>query len=425
MAEAPRFQAPKGTFDVLPPESARWERLLACFAALAGQSGFGLIINPMFEDIGVFHRGIGEGSDVVTKEMYEFRDKGNRHLALRPEGTASVVRAYVQHRPAVPFKAWYATPAFRYEQPQAGRYRQHHQLGVEALGSDDPDLDVEVIALAQGLYRAVGLTQLELRINSMGDRDCLPAYRAALADYLAAHCDELCPEHRATATANPLRVLDCKQPECRSVTEGAPTTIDFLCEPCSKHFERVRLGLDRLGLAHRVDPRLVRGFDYYTRTTFEFASSALTSAQNAVGGGGRYDGLVEQLGGPPTPGIGFGVGIERVLLACDAESVFAAPSSTVDVFVVDTTGGAEALEIAGALREAGLRADRAFDARSMKAQMRAADRSGAAVVVIVGEAERASGTVVIKPLRGQPGTTDQRTVQKMSVAAAVNEMLAG
>ena len=423
MAEAPRFQAPKGTFDVLPPESARWERLLASFAALAARSGFGLILNPMFEDVGVFQRGIGEGTDVVTKEMYEFRDKGDRRLALRPEGTASVVRAYVQHRPPVPFKAWYATPAFRYEQPQAGRYRQHHQVGVEALGSEDPDLDVEVIVLARDLYRSVGLRRLELKLNSMGDRDCLPVYREALTTFLAQRLDQLCPEHHETASANPLRVLDCKRPECLAATADAPATVDFLCEACRKHFERVRSGLDQLDVGYRVEPRLVRGFDYYTRTTFEFASGALSSAQNAVGGGGRYDGLVESLGGPPTPGIGFGVGIERVLLACDAEGVFPVPPDTVDVFIVDTTGGGEALVTARQLRDAGLRVDRAFDARSMKAQMRAADRSGASVVVIVGETERSAGTAVVKALRNHPVGGEQRIVPRSEVPAVVEELL--
>jgi histidyl-tRNA synthetase len=420
VAEAPRFQAPTGTFDVLPPASARWQELLARFSGVAGGAGYGLVINPLFEDVGVFLRGIGEGSDVVTKEMYEFVDKGDRRLALRPEGTASVVRAFVQHRPPVPFKAWYATPAFRYERPQAGRYRQHHQLGIEALGSEDPDLDVEVVAVGHDFYRSLGLRRVTVKVNSMGDRDCLPGYRAALAEYLEAHAGELCDEHREKWRANPLRVLDCKKPACRAATTDAPKTVDLLCEPCRKHFERVRTGLDDVGIEHVLDFRLVRGFDYYTRTTFEFVAEALSSAQNAVGGGGRYDGLVESLGGPPTPGIGFGMGIERLLLACDAEEVLPGPAAQVDVFVVDVTGGAQALALTAELRRAGVRADRAFDGRSMKAQLRAADRSGAEVAVIVGEDELTAGTAVVKAMSGGEG---QQVVARGEVLRAVRALL--
>ncbi|HET6809522.1 MAG TPA: histidine--tRNA ligase [Acidimicrobiales bacterium] len=422
MAEAPRFQAPTGTFDVLPPASARWQELLARFAGVVGGAGYGLVINPLFEDVGVFLRGIGEGSDVVTKEMYEFVDKGDRRLALRPEGTASVVRAFVQHRPPVPFKAWYATPAFRYERPQAGRYRQHHQLGIEALGSEDPDLDVEVVALGHDFYRSLGLQQVTVKLNSMGDRDCLPAYRTALAGYLEARAGDLCAEHREKWRANPLRVLDCKKPECRAATADAPKTVDLLCEPCRKHFERVRTGLDDIGIAPVLDFRLVRGFDYYTRTTFEFVAEALSSAQNAIGGGGRYDGLVESLGGPATPGIGFGMGIERLLLACDAEGVMAAPAAQVDVFVVDVTGGAQALSLTTELRRAGVRTDRAFDGRSMKAQLRAADRSGAAVAVIIGEDEVTAGTAVVKAMSGG---ARQQAVARAEVVSTVRGLLTG
>ncbi len=316
-------RAPSGTHDVLYPESARWEAVLAGFAAQVEAAGYGLAHTPIFEDVKVFRRGIGEASDVVGKEMYEFEDRGGRALALRPEGTAPMVRAFVQHRPPLPWKAWYATPAFRYERPQAGRYRQHHQVGVEALGPSDPDLDVEVVSLADGFFRSLGLADFALRLNSMGDGVCRPGYLDLLSEYLAERRDELCPEHQERLEANPLRVLDCKRDACRAATEDAPALVDHLCDPCRAHFRRVVDGLDALGVRYRFDHRLVRGFDYYTRTTFEFASAALESAQNGIGGGGRYDGLVEMLGGPPTPGIGFGIGIERLLLACDAEGVFA------------------------------------------------------------------------------------------------------
>ena len=392
----PEFQAPVGTRDVLPPESARWERLIALFAGRVGRAGYGLVVSPVFEDIGVFER-VGESTDVVRKEMYDFEDKGGRHLALRPEGTASVVRAWVQHRQTLPFKAWYAAPSFRYERPQAGRYRQHHQLGVEALGTDDPDLDVEVIALAHGLYVDVGLTRVRLLLNSLGDANCRPAYLDALRSYLLEHRDELCDEHKARIEENPLRVLDCKRDSCVRVTAGAPRMVDYLCDECAAHFNRVRAGLDELGISYELEPRLVRGLDYYTRTTFEFQAPALESAQNGIGGGGRYDGLAEQLGGPATPGIGFGIGIERVLLACDAEGVFPTPSAAVDVFVVDVTGSA-ALKLTADLRNAGVRADRAFDNRSMKAQFKAADRSGAQLAVVVGPDELERGIATVQSL---------------------------
>jgi histidyl-tRNA synthetase len=329
-----------------------------------------------------------------------------------------VVRAFVQHRPPLPWKAWYATPAFRYERPQAGRYRQHHQLGVEVLGVTDPDLDVEVVSLADGFFRSLGLAAFDLRINSMGDEVCRPAYLELLSAYLAEHRDQLCPEHRGRLEANPLRALDCNREECRRATAGAPALVDHLCDPCRRHFERVCAGLDALGVPYAFDHRLVRGFDYYTRTTFEFSSGALASAQNGIGGGGRYDGLVEMLGGPPTPGIGFGIGIERLLLACDAEGVFPVAPPGLDAYLVDVVGGEVARDITAELRRAGLRADRAFDGRSMKSQLKSADRSGARVALIVGPDEVAAGTVSLRPLRG---TGEQRSVARAEVVEAVWE----
>jgi histidyl-tRNA synthetase len=414
-------RAPSGTHDVLWPESTRWEAVLAAFAARVEAAGYGMTHTPIFEDVRVFRRGIGEGSDVVGKEMYEFEDRGGRHLALRPEGTAPMVRAFVQHRPPLPWKAWYATPAFRYERPQAGRYRQHHQLGVEALGPEDPDLDVEVVSLADGFFRSLGLSDFELRLNSMGDGVCRPDYLELLRHYLEERREQLCPEHRERLDANPLRVLDCKREACRQATEDAPALVDHLCDPCRAHFARVVAGLDALGVGYRFDHRLVRGFDYYTRTTFEFASGALESAQNGIGGGGRYDGLVEMLGGPPTPGIGFGIGIERLLLACDAEGVFPVEPVPLDAFVVDVAGGEAARDLTAELRAAGLRADRSFDGRSLKSQMKGADRSGARVALIVGPDEVAAGTVTVRPLRAGG---DQRSVARAGVVEAVREAVA-
>jgi len=402
----PEYRAPVGTHDVLPPESARWAGLVARFADRVGRAGYGLVVSPTFEDVEVFGR-VGETTDVVRKEMYDFADKGGRRIALRPEGTASVVRAFVQHRPPTPFRAWYAAPSFRYERPQAGRYRQHHQLGVEALGTDDPDLDVEVIALAADLFADLGLRRVELHLNSLGDETCRPAHRAALVEWFTARRDQLCDEHRDRIEENPLRILDCKRPGCRAASEGAPRMVDMLCDDCAAHFARVKGGLDGLGVAYVIDPLLVRGLDYYTRTTFEFAAAALDAAQNGVGGGGRYDGLAEALGGDPTPGIGFGLGIERILLACDAEGVFPAADANVDVFVIDTTGGEAALAITHELRAAGIAADRAFDDRSWKAQLKVAQRSGAALAVSV----EADG-ITIRTLRekGEPEAVDRADI---------------
>jgi histidyl-tRNA synthetase len=415
------FQSPTGTRDVLPPESARWRALIARFDGLAGLAGYGLLVSPMFEELGVFQR-VGESTDVVRKEMYDFEDKGGRHLALRPEGTASVVRAYVQHRPTPPWKVWYCAPSFRYERPQAGRFRQHHQLGVEALGAEDPELDVEVIALARSLYDAVGLQHVTLVLNSIGDAVCRPAYLELLDAFLVESDERLCREHRQGARQNPLRVLDCKRPECREATAAAPRIVDHLCEPCADHLGAVRSGLEALDVAYLLDARLVRGFDYYTRTAFEFQASALESAQSTIGAGGRYDGLVEALGGPATPGVGFGIGIERVLLACDAEGVLPVPATNVDVWVVDVTGSGAAGELAWALRRAGVAADRGFDARSMRAQMKLADRSGARLALIVGDEEQRSGTVSVRDLRADGG--DQQVVARHAVVAHVKELLA-
>ncbi len=379
---APKFTAPKGTFDVLPPESARYEALIGLFAQHAQRYGFGLLVQPMFEDVGVFQR-LGGSTDVVRKEMYDFTDKGDRHIALRPEGTAQAARAYLEHHPTPPWKVWYTGPKFRYDRPQKGRYRQHHEVGVEAIGTSDADIDVEVISLAWGFYAALGLTRLRLRLTSLGDKNCRPAYRAELEAYLTEHRDQLCPEHVDRISENPLRVLDCKRDACISATKDAPHMLDRLCDECEAHFARVKQGLDAAGIAYDIDPSLVRGLDYYTRTTFEFEAAALEAAQNAAGGGGRYDGLIEQLGGPETPGIGFGLGIERILIACDAEGVFPAPASRLDVFVIDTIGGETGRDIAHDLRGTGVRVDRAFDGRSFKSQMTAAMRSGARFGVVV------------------------------------------
>ena len=405
----PRFQALRGTRDVLSPESERQRALVEVFADQCRRAGYGQIVSPIFEDLGVFLR-VGDSTEIVTKEMYEFEDRDGRRIALRPELTASVVRAFVQHNPTVPWKVWYEGPQFRHERPQAGRYRQFSQVGIEVLGSDDAFVDVEVIALGWRFYQALGMSEVRLLLNSLGDDDSRPAYLTALRDHLSARRHDLSHHARETLEKNPLRVLDSKRPEDADVIADAPLMVDFLAAETAAHFATVRAGLDALGIPYEISPRLVRGLDYYTRTTFEYTSDALDSAQNAVGGGGRYDGLAESLGGKPIPGV------ERILLACDAESTFPPPGLAPAVFVVDVTGGMQATELVDALRRAGISADRGFDGRSMKAQMKLADRSGACWAIIVGEDELAASTVTIRDLLGDEGQT---TVDRADVLAEI------
>ena len=395
----PEFQTSPGMRDILPPESARWRRFVQAFADVVEGAGYGQVIPPLMEDLAVFHR-VGDATDIVTKEMYDFVDKGGRHVALRPEQTASVCRAFVQHRPQTPWKVFYAGSNFRYEKPQRGRYRQFDQVGVEVLGADDPYLDVEVIALGWEFYRRLGLRQVTLLLNSLGEPDDRARYVAALRAYFTQHVADLSEGSRTTLERNPLRVLDSKRREDAPVIAGAPKIAEFYSDAAAAHFEAVQSGLRALDIPFTIDAKLVRGLDYYRRTTFEYQGGTLDSAQNALGGGGRYDGLVESLGGPATAGVGFALGLDRTLLACDDEGVFAPAPATVDVFVVDTTGGLEALTITAALRAEGIAADRAYDGRSMKSQMKGADRSGARVAVIVGSNELEEGVVTIRPLRG-------------------------
>lgn len=394
----PEFQTSPGMRDILPPESARWRRFVEVFAQVSESAGYGQVISPLLEDLGVFQR-IGDATDVVTKEMYDFVDKGGRHIALRPELTASVCRAFVQHRPLTPWKVWYTGSQFRYEKPQRGRYRQFDQVGIEVLGADDPYLDVEIMALGWQFFRALGLSKVTLLLNSLGEPADRARYVDALQAYFEANLSSLSEASKVTLQKNPLRVLDSKRPEDAPLIAAAPRIAEFYSPLAAAHFEAVQAGLDALGIPFTIDPKLVRGLDYYRHTTFEYTGGTLESAQNALGGGGRYDGLVESLGGPSTPGVGFALGLDRTLIACDDEGVFPPPVNDVDVFVVDTTGGLQALQITDQLRAAGIRADRAFENRSMKSQMKVADRSGAAWAVIVGSNELEAGEVVVRPMR--------------------------
>lgn len=395
------FKAPKGTYDVIPPFSALWLVVRDALSTPPRISGYGYIETPIFEDTALFVRGVGESTDVVSKEMYTFEDKGGRSLTLKPEGTAGVLRAMLENRMdrgALPAKVWYTGPHFRYEQPQSGRYRQHTQVGVETIGSSDPALDAEVIWMAHHAQRNIlGLKQVRILVNSLGCHECRPGYRETLVSFLNG-CD-LDEATRARAAINPLRVLDDKRPAVQAQLTEAPLMPDHLCADCSEHHKKVLEYLEVLGVQYESAPRLVRGLDYYVRTTFECVHDGL-GAQSAIGGGGRYDGLIETLGGPAIGGVGFGLGVDRTCLAVQAEALNLINESSADVFLIPV--GQEAITkvvgLAGEIRTSGISADIAYDGRSIKAAMKSADRSGAKFAVIIGEDEIANSSAVIKNL---------------------------
>jgi histidyl-tRNA synthetase len=392
------FQAPKGTYDVLPGSGFLGVR--DGLLAPSQLAGYGYLEAPVFEDTELFARGVGASTDVVTKEMYTFEDRGGRSLTLRPEGTAGVVRTVLEHglqNGRLPVKVRYAGPMFRAERPQAGRFRQFQQVGIEALGSSDPMLDAEVIALAWQGFSGLGLTDVRLLLTSLGDASCRPAYRDELMAFLAGL--ELDEATRARAEINPLRVLDDKRPEVQAQLESAPLISDRLCAECKAHHDEVVDSLHALGVPFEPAPRLVRGLDYYMRTTFEFVHDGL-GAQSAVGGGGRYDGLSELIGGPALPGIGWALGIERTLLALTAEGLALPAERGLEVFVVPlgATAKAWALTTVAELRAAGVAADMVFGERGMKGSMKAADRSGARWAVVVGDRDLEAGVAQLKDL---------------------------
>jgi len=396
---APR--APKGTYDLLPDEAARRDAMVSAAARLFAAYGYRRIVTPEFEETGLFERGVGEATDIVRKEMYTFVDKGERSLTLRPEGTAPICRAYVEHglhKWPQPVKVWYYCPMFRYERPQAGRYREHYQFGVEAIGSADPAVDAEVIALLAALFAELGVEGARLNMNSMGDLACRPAYVDKLRGYLRGREGELCGDCLERLDLNPLRTFDCKVESCRAVLDEAPRIIDHLCADCREHFDAVLELVKRAGLEPHLDFRLVRGLDYYTRTTFEFNSDRL-GAQSGVGGGGRYDGLIEQIGGAPTPGVGWGSGLERIALAMRDQPL---PSSAPDVYVVSFSDEARAaaFSVAQELRGAGLAAELDLAGRSPKGQLKQAGRSGAKLAVLLGLDELGAGLVRLRTMAG-------------------------
>lgn len=415
------FAAPKGVPDYVPPASAGFVAVRDGLLTAARRAGYGDIELPIFEDTALFARGVGESTDVVSKEMYTFADRGDRSVTLRPEGTAGVVRAVIEHgldRGQLPVKLCYSGPFFRYERPQAGRYRQLQQVGVEAIGVDDPALDAEVIAVADAGFRSLGLDGFRLEITSLGDDTCRPAYRELLQQFLFRL--DLDEETRRRAQINPLRVLDDKRPQVREMTADAPVMLDHLSDAAKAHFDTVLAHLAALGVPYEVNPRMVRGLDYYTKTTFEFVHDGL-GAQSGIGGGGRYDGLMSQLGGQDLSGIGFGLGVDRTLLALAAEGKSVGATTRCDVFGVGLSEAAKLrlAVLAGRLRAAGVRVDLAYGDRGLKGAMRAADRSGAVVALVAGDRDLAAGTVGVKNL----ATGEQVDVPIDDVVAQVLDRL--
>lgn len=391
---------PKGTKDVLPKESYKWQYIEKKARETAKKYSVKEIRTPTFEHTEVFLRGVGDTTDIVNKEMYTFLDKGERSITLKPEGTSAVVRALIEDglfNEALPLKLYYITPCFRYERPQAGRLREFHQFGVEVFGAAGADVDAEVILLAKEFLESVGITELELNLNSIGCKTCRAEYNEVLKAYLRENQEKLCPLCRERMEKNPLRVLDCKDEDCRLVVKNAPRILDYLCAECKEHFEKVQKLLRSCGVQYKINPDIVRGLDYYTRTVFEFVSTAI-GAQGTVCGGGRYDGLVESMGGPALCGVGFGLGLERLLLLTEKLGVNIPDENALQLYIAPMGESAyeKAFSLAEELRKAGVSVETDHFGRSLKAQMKYADKLGAQNVVVLGENELASGEVFVK-----------------------------
>lgn len=398
----PELKAPRGVDDILPADQPYWRWIKDTATRIAESYGYGEIQTPVFEHAGVWLRPGADGTDIVDKEMYRFQDRGGDDLVLRPEGTAGVVRAYLEHGMASqpqPVRLFYFIDVFRYDRPQAGRYRVHHQFGVEAIGDADPALDAEVIDLLHNLYQGLGLSGYTVLLNSIGDANCRPAYIEKLRAYYADKLDRMCGDCRRRYEINPLRLLDCKNEPCQPFKAGAPLLADHLCDACREHFDAVKGLLEALEIRYELDPLLVRGLDYYTRTAFEF-QPAIEGSQSAMGGGGRYDGLVEQLGGKPTPAIGFGTGIERLIINLKRQGLTPPAAGKLDAVlaVADRAAQARAMVIARELRQAGLSILVGAGGRSLKAQMRQANALGVDFALIVGAQELSSGAVTVRDL---------------------------
>lgn len=406
---------PKGTKDMLPSEAYKWHYVERIARQTAANFGFKEIRTPMFEHTELFLRGVGETTDIVNKEMYTFDDKGGRSMTLRPEGTAGVARCFIENGLAqgvMPMKAYYIASVFRYEKPQNGRLREHHQFGVECYGSDSPSADAEIIALADTFLRNAGLESLELNLNSIGCPTCRAAYNKALKEYIGENLHCMCGQCQTRFEKNPLRILDCKEEKCKAITKNAPKILDFLCDDCKAHFEAVQSILTDLGIKFTINPGIVRGLDYYTRTVFEFVSTDIGS-QGTVCGGGRYNNLVEEVGGKPTPAVGFGLGLERLLLVLENTNSLKAEEESVEYYFAPLGDNAKALarKIVFELRRKGVSAETDIMDRSVKAQMKYADKIGAKFVVVIGDDEIEKGVVSVKNMAD--GTTEERTIESL------------
>lgn len=417
------IQAPRGTKDVLPQDSYRWQVVEAKMRKAAALAGYREVRTPVFEHTELFARGVGDTTDIVQKEMYTFKDKGDRSLSLKPEGTAGAVRAFLEsnlYAEALPCKMYYVnSPIFRYEAPQSGRLREHHQFGLECFGAQDATTDAELILLAYRLVSSLGVKNLAVKINSIGCPNCRPKYHARLKEFLAGRIDELCPTCRTRFERNPLRVLDCKEKHCQELVQNAPSILDLLCDDCADHFAQLQECLQAAGIPYVVDSRIVRGLDYYTKTVFELITQT-PEGNLTVCGGGRYDNLVEELGGPSIPAAGFGMGIERLLMLLDSEGVQLPCPDTLDVFVT-YMGQAKlaAFRLVEELRAAGIKADMDHCGRSLKAQFKFANKTGAPLTATLGEEELAQGVVKLRDMN----TRQERIAPMAEVAEAIHEML--
>ena len=401
---------PRGTKDVLPSQINKWHYVENTFRGLCARYGFGEIRTPVFEHTELFTRGVGDTTDIVEKQMYSFKDYGQRDITLKPEGTSPVVRSFVENKlfaDIMPAKYYYITPCFRYEKPQSGRLREFHQCGIEVFGSKDMMADAEVIALAKDFLEILGIRDLELRINSIGCPDCRAKYREALQDYLRPNYDQFCDTCKGRFERNPMRILDCKSPVCQELAQGAPHMLDYLCEDCAAAFEDLKANLTAMELDFTVDPGIVRGLDYYTKTAFEFVSNTI-GAQGTVCGGGRYDNLIEQVGGPSTPGVGFGLGIERLLLVMESNGIEIPADEPADVLVAVMGDRAKAFgqKLVHDLRKAGKKAALDLMARNLKGQFKYADRIHAKYTVVIGDNELDAGKVALKTM----ATSQQREI---------------
>ena len=410
---------PRGTHDITPLEAINWRRVEEAARKICDLYHYGEIRTPIFEHTELFLRGIGETTDVVKKEMYTFTDRGGRSITLRPENTAAVVRSYLEQKlyaDSQATKLFYIGPMFRYDRPQAGRLRQFHQFGIEAIGPAGPSVDAEIIALAVRFFESLGLSDLNLMINSVGCPNCRPQYRLVLQDFLRDKKEELCPDCQSRFDRNPMRVLDCKEEKCNRLSAGAPQMVDCLCDECAVHFAGLRQFLETAGISYLLNPRLVRGLDYYTKTAFEI-QYPLLGAQSAVCGGGRYDGLIEECGGPSTPGIGFAIGLERVLLAMEKQALLKPGEDRMPVWVIalGQEAALPAFELLGRLRQMGIPADMDHGGRSLKSQMKLANRTQARYVVMLGEDEVRDNIVTLKNM----STGEQSS---MSAEAAINQL---